>query len=246
MKKVLAIVLVLILALSLLTACGGNNDNNDGNNSTTPPVSQGGNDTTPSGNNSDPTDDPNGGTEQSAFDSTKLPENLKVVYTVAQPAGVMTVTTTYTLIKIGDEYYSTAAPNGMITGEFYLKKTGDGFTKYSKGSGESWAQKETYTSATVENGILHGDFLGLLLFNVSADEGFNASQAVSGGSETIAGVSTNKKTLTTNAGTWNYWRDPVTSLFLKIEAPSADKTVTTVCTSWDTAVTDFGVTGLPG
>jgi len=56
MKKFMALMLVLILALSLLTACGGNNDNNNstgGNNSTTPPTSQSGNDTTPSNNGGD-------------------------------------------------------------------------------------------------------------------------------------------------------------------------------------------------
>jgi hypothetical protein len=62
MKKAITLALVLVLALSLLTACGGN-DNGGGstttppaNNSTTnppsstPPASQGGNETTPSNN----------------------------------------------------------------------------------------------------------------------------------------------------------------------------------------------------
>ena len=48
MKKILAIALVMVLALSLLTACGGND--NGGGNSTNPPASNGGNDTTPSNN----------------------------------------------------------------------------------------------------------------------------------------------------------------------------------------------------
>ncbi|MDR1536479.1 MAG: hypothetical protein LBU32_00490 [Clostridiales bacterium] len=44
---------ILVLALSLLTACGGNDNggtDSTGGNSTTPPASQGGNDTTPSNN----------------------------------------------------------------------------------------------------------------------------------------------------------------------------------------------------
>jgi predicted small lipoprotein YifL len=53
MKKAISLALVLVLALSMLTACGGK-DNGGGQattppaNSTTPPASQGGNDTTPS------------------------------------------------------------------------------------------------------------------------------------------------------------------------------------------------------
>jgi hypothetical protein len=43
MKKIFAVALVLVLALSLLTACGGNDKGNSGNNSTNPPASQGGN-----------------------------------------------------------------------------------------------------------------------------------------------------------------------------------------------------------
>ena len=61
MKKAITLALVLVLALSLLTACGSNNDNGGGStttppansNNTTPPASQGGNDTTPSGNGGD-------------------------------------------------------------------------------------------------------------------------------------------------------------------------------------------------
>jgi hypothetical protein len=52
MKKALLLVLALMLIISL-AACGGNTDNpsgNGGNNSTNPPASQGGNDTTPSNN----------------------------------------------------------------------------------------------------------------------------------------------------------------------------------------------------
>jgi predicted small lipoprotein YifL len=57
MKKAITLALVLVLALSLLTACGGK-DNGGGStttppansNTTTPPASQGGNDTTPSNN----------------------------------------------------------------------------------------------------------------------------------------------------------------------------------------------------
>ena len=50
MKKIFAIVLVLILALSLLTACGGDDKGNSGNNSTNFPSSQGGNNNTSNGN----------------------------------------------------------------------------------------------------------------------------------------------------------------------------------------------------
>ena len=58
MKKILAIALVLVLALSFLTACGGDDTSGggntpSGNSSTTPPTSQGGNDTTPSNNGGD-------------------------------------------------------------------------------------------------------------------------------------------------------------------------------------------------
>ena len=42
MKKIFAIALVLVLAISLLTACGGKGDGNNSGGSTNPPVSQGG------------------------------------------------------------------------------------------------------------------------------------------------------------------------------------------------------------
>jgi hypothetical protein len=51
MKKLFALMLALVLALSLLTACGGNGNGGSTNgDNTTPPASQGGNDTTPSNN----------------------------------------------------------------------------------------------------------------------------------------------------------------------------------------------------
>ena len=48
MKKIFAIALILVLALSLLTACGGN-ETGTGNSATNPPASRGGNDSTPGG-----------------------------------------------------------------------------------------------------------------------------------------------------------------------------------------------------
>ena len=54
MKKTISIALVLVMALSLLTACGGDSDTatSGGSNGTNPPASQSGNgnDTSPSGN----------------------------------------------------------------------------------------------------------------------------------------------------------------------------------------------------
>ena len=67
MKKILAIALVAVLALSLLTACGGND--NGGGNSTNPP-----NNSTPSGNggnNSTPTP---GGNDNSGGSAENYPD----------------------------------------------------------------------------------------------------------------------------------------------------------------------------
>jgi predicted small secreted protein len=53
MKKAITLALVLVLALSLLTACGGKDNTGTGStggNNSTPGTSQGGNDTTPSNN----------------------------------------------------------------------------------------------------------------------------------------------------------------------------------------------------
>jgi major membrane immunogen (membrane-anchored lipoprotein) len=56
MKKAITLALVLILALSLLTACGSKDNGGTGStggNNSTPSTSQGGNDTTPSNNGGD-------------------------------------------------------------------------------------------------------------------------------------------------------------------------------------------------
>ena len=173
------------------------------------------------------------GAQQSTFDITKLPTNVEVVYTVSYP-----MTQIYTLIKVGDEYYSESKMMGMTIEMFYLKKTGDTWTKYGKDMGSSWTQKATYSATTFASAVVSSDFFGRLVEpNDGANADYNSPQAVSGGSETIAGIPTNKKTLTTNVATFTYWRDPVTTLFLKYEQKMKDSSgtgQTIECTSWKT------------
>ena len=57
MKKIFAIALVIVLALSLLTACGGNSNTPSGGDNTNPPSNSstpGGNNSTPGGNDNNP------------------------------------------------------------------------------------------------------------------------------------------------------------------------------------------------
>ncbi len=173
-----------------------------------------------------------------SFDIKKLPTNVEVVYTYGP--------STFTLIKVGDEYYSKNVAMGMTMEQFYLKKTGETWTKYIRELGDaSWTQKATYTSTTFASAVVSKDFFGILVEPDSgADASYNSSQAVSGGTETIAGISTNKKTLTTNVSTTTYWRDPITGLFLKYELKITSPSMTSImeCTSWKT--TDVSFTGI--
>ena len=74
MKKLLALALVMVLALSLLTACGGGGGNSStpsgGNNSTSTPPASNTPSTTPSGNDT-PGGNNNGTTNDSLFDIPK-------------------------------------------------------------------------------------------------------------------------------------------------------------------------------
>ena len=181
-----------------------------------------------------------------SFDIKKLPANVEIVYTWSYPT-----VTTYTLIKVGDEYYSKTVMSGMTLEQFSLKKTGEGWTKYERELGDaSWTQKATYTSTSLASAVVSSDFFGRLVEpNDGANADYNSSQAVSGGTETIAGISTNKKTLTTNVATFAYWRDPVTTLFLKYEQKMSSSyggtTSTMLCTSWKTTGVSFDGISLP-
>ena len=176
----------------------------------------------------------NGGTS-SNFDISKLPANVEIRYGVSQVK---------TIIKVGDQYYRKTVWSGVLLEEVFLKKTGDTWTKYSKKPGENWiAGSTTFTSATVASAIVSNDFLGELVAPSSkAVENYNSPQAVNAGTEVIAGVSTNKKTLTEAGYTLTYWRDPVTNLFLKYQ----DGNVTMLeCTFWNTADVSFAGISLP-
>jgi hypothetical protein len=199
----------------------------------------------------DPKDDPDdpdnpGENPGVVFDIKKLPTNVEIVYTASYPS-----LQTYTLIKVGDEYYSKTVMNNATLEEFFLKKTGDSWTNYKRefgGLAGGWAQKATFTSTTFPNAVGSNDFLKRL---IEPDDGagasYNSSQAVSGGTETIAGISTNKKTLTTNVASFAYWRDPVTGLFLKFELKMTSPAITQtlLCTSWKTSGVSFAGITLP-
>ena len=177
-----------------------------------------------------------GGGSTNPFELSKLPQNLKMERLYGSFK--------YIVIKVGEEYLAqTTIPSaGYVMEEYFLKKTGDTWTKYEREITKEWEQTGTFTSASIKSAVASEDFLGLFVEPHSgANSDYNSPYAVDEPDETIAGILTKVKSLQTGYGKHTYWRDPVTSLFLKYKGPY----LIVECSKWETEGISFDGYDLP-
>ena len=163
-----------------------------------------------------------------------LPTNVK--FTFIQQVGSSSVTKT--AIKIGNDYYwKTTISVGYD--EYYLKHNNGSWTEYYKNLviSPNWELEGTL-NATQKDYKIHAQFL-----NFMADWYSEIKDATKGGKETIAGVSTDKYTLTSGGFTIVFNLDPITNLTFKVTSTSDNSSAEV--TSWDKSVTSFGISDLP-
>ncbi len=174
-----------------------------------------------------------GGTEQPTIHYS-IPQNLKIVFTYGMSGSVAY---TYTVIKIGDDYYRQEFASGVVMEEIYYKKNGNAWDIYNRDyTSEEWtkeADQET-DKYYVESAIF--DFI------VNDADVTDYSDVVKGGQETIAGRTTDVYTQYENT---IYNKDTETGLILKYSISSGGYTLEYVVTTFDTTVTTFDGITLP-
>jgi len=185
-----------------------------------------------------------GGSSQTGWDHTKLPENVKIYSECTYTTGT-TVQKTFTdFTKIGNDYYAMVGPYAhkdipLMCAHFYLKYNGSTWTEYNKDIMEtSWKPTGKTCNATTV-----GERLAITYLDNKFCE-YKAGTGTASGTETIAGVSTTKYAL----GTLNYWYSSTYNICLKYYTSAGSVTIERIVTQWDMTVTSFagaGVTDLP-
>ena len=158
-----------------------------------------------------------------------LPTNVKFI---KENEGYGTLST-QTCIKIGNNYHYINVISGLGSEEYYIKYNNNGtWTQYQNFTYGGWEDIGKF----IDDRWVDTYFLGFM-----SEEAWyvDMKNAVKGGKETIAGVSTDIYTLASSGVV--LYHDPVTGLFFKITTSKFRYEVT----SWDKTVTSFGITGLP-
>jgi len=231
MKKLIAIALVLVLALSLLTACDLFSKDKDGG------------DSDDGGRRSSSPSSSNGGGKDGMFASANfnLPENVWIVYE-SSINGNLSITCT--IVKIGNDLYQKGDLSSFST-EDYNKYNGKEWEYWYKTSYSEWDNSGTSSAEEVIFSV--GDtWLNFMTSSWYYTDMRNNSKS---GTESVAGVMCDKYAYTDSTGDSIIYFDPVSNLFLKADHTETSGGTLYEVVKWDTSVKSFadaGVSGLPG
>jgi len=221
MKKVLAFTLVLVLALSLLTACGGNSNTPSGGDPTgsgdptsTPGTSQGA-DSTPGG-------DPNGGSNfkySREYVDKNLTGDFHIIYEYEDNGGKQV----WTGIRTKDGFYFK-----MDIEEILCIKKGDVYVCYEHGD------YEDSDEMTLDEINEWAEYFWDLM--VGYDNGAtDADEFKIAGAEKIAGRDCEKFTYEGEALNIEFWIDKTTGVCLKGKQEFSGNTISFECTTFKTS-----------
>ncbi len=176
----------------------------------------------------------NGGGTQQPTTYYTMPDNVKIVYTYGM-GGVATYT--YTVIKVGDDYYRQEMASGIVWEELYFKKNGNGWDVYRKSSDDAEWRKDG--SQETQRSYVESDAFDFIVADADVTE---YDDTVKGSQETVAGRTVD---VYTQYGSTVYCKDTQTGLILKYSISSQGYTLEYVVTEFDTTVTGFGSIVLP-
>ena len=170
----------------------------------------------------------------------ELPENVLIEHFERDDY----LTLQFTFIKIGKDYFTSAALGGVVYREKFLKHSNGIWTEYERMRMENEATPWTSTDVVVDDleHLTESTVRGYLLFLAWYDNYDLDENATNLGNETIAGVQTTA--YKTGNNTFN--RSPEFNLFFKFTLSDNNEVVRHYeVTTWDTTVTSFGDIVLP-
>ncbi len=175
-----------------------------------------------------------GGGEEEPDASYTMPENVKIVYTYGIQGAA---SSTYTVIKVGEDYYAQQLVSGIVFEEQYYKKNGGDWDVYTKEYMEEGWSKDS--SQENDKSYLERKVFDFIVKEAGVS---GYSDAEKGGTETVAGRTTD---VYTQYGNTKYCKDTETGLILKYSISSGGYALEYTVTSFDTSVTSFDGITLP-
>jgi len=247
MKKTLAFALVMVLALSLLTACGGgnppaNNSTQPGGSAAAPPANNstqsGGSAATPPASDSNQTTVPantpgeteaagDGGEDfqyTQAFLDSALPNGYSITFLYPDMTGEGGEGMTMVMMKTPEGYYTRMKQGDYMDMQAIYLKNGDVFDIYTDwdGSGFSHFPGNTSTRDDIEVMFMH---IGVVA-QIESEFGWNLKKS---GTETVAGRSCDVFSVTISeagvSATMAYCFDQQTGMLLKWSAEGTENGV---------------------